>query len=242
MRASIRFRNSLFCLIFSIAFWLILIVPVQAQSLPYFAILSQPDEPLALHVLNRLSFGPKPGDLEHIQAIGIDAYLQEQLSPNNRLQPIDLEQKLDRLSSIFLTSPQLLQIFPQSIQGKKLTLEERNQFRRLIRSQAITARLLRATESPQQLQEIMTAFWFNHFNVSFDKGNNGILISSYENQALRPNVLGNFRDLLEATAKHPVMLTYLDNIRNQAPNSRNPKVGINGNYARELLELHTFST
>jgi uncharacterized protein (DUF1800 family) len=85
----------------------------------------------------------------------------------------------------------------------------------------------------------MTAFWFNHFNVSFDKGNNGILISSYENQALRPNALGNFRDLLEATAKHPVMLTYLDNIRNQAPNPRNPKVGINENYARELLELHT---
>ena len=239
MRASIRFRTSLFCLILSIAFWLILIVPVQAQSLPYFAVLSPPGEPLALHVLNRLSFGPKPGDLEHIQAIGIDAYLQEQLAPNNRLQPIDLEQKLDRLSSIFLTSPQLLQIFPQSIQGKKLTLEERNQFRRLIRSQAITARLLRATESPQQLQEIMTAFWFNHFNVSFDKGNNGILISSYENQALRPNALGNFRDLLEATAKHPVMLTYLDNIRNQAPNPRNPKVGINENYARELLELHT---
>ena len=120
MRASIRLRTSLFCLILSIAFWFVLIVPVQAQSLPYFAVLSPPGEPLALHVLNRLSFGPKSGDLEHIQAIGIDAYLQEQLSPNNRLQPIDLEQKLDRLSSIFLTSPQLLQIFPQSIQGKKL--------------------------------------------------------------------------------------------------------------------------
>ena len=85
----------------------------------------------------------------------------------------------------------------------------------------------------------MTAFWFNHFNIDGLKGRNQLFTASYENQSLRPNVFGNFRELLGATAKHPAMLFYLDNYRNQVPNPRNPKVGINENYARELLELHT---
>jgi uncharacterized protein (DUF1800 family) len=88
----------------------------------------------------------------------------------------------------------------------------------------------------------MTDFWFNHFNVFAEKGPDKIWVGTYERDAIRPYALGNFRDLVRATAVHPAMLFYLDNWQNTDPNSpvaRNRKIGINENYARELMELHT---
>jgi uncharacterized protein (DUF1800 family) len=98
--------------------------------------------------------------------------------------------------------------------------------------QATQARLLRATESSRQLQEVMVDFWYNHFNVFFDKGPDRVLVGAYEQQAIRPNALGRFRDLLEATAHHPAMLYYLDNWQSTAPNlagNRNQKRSLNEN-------------
>ena len=106
------------------------------------------------------------------------------------------------------------------------------------------AHLMQAIESPRQLQEVMVDFWYNHFNVYAQKGLDHLWIGNYERQAIRPYVLGHFRDLLEATAKHPAMLFYLDNWQNVDPDSfvrqgARKSRGINENYARELMELHT---
>lgn len=109
-------------------------------------------------------------------------------------------------------------------------------------------KLYRAIYSTRQLSEVLTDFWFNHFNVYLDKGADRFLVTAYERDAIRPNVLGNFRQMLEATAKNPAMLWYLDNWQSVSPDAvagmrggKNGKRarGLNENYARELLELHT---
>ena len=216
---------------------------VMFTAQPSSAASSQMIDPFELHVLNRLSFGPRPGDIEHIQNIGIESYIQEQLSSDSVRNNTELQQKLDKIPTFNLSAVQMLRTYlPKPKAGEKLSRRERRQFRRRSRNikvQAIKARLLQATESPNQLEEVMLDFWFNHFNVYANKRFNNLLIGPYDNQALRPYVLGNFRDLLFATAKHPAMLAYLDNVRNSAPHPRHPKWGINENYARELLELHT---
>jgi uncharacterized protein (DUF1800 family) len=105
-------------------------------------------------------------------------------------------------------------------------------------------KLLRAVYSNRQLDEVLTDFWFNHFNIYLDKGADRYLVTEYERAVIRPRVLGKFRDLLEATAKSPAMLFYLDNWQSVGPDTpqarggRNRR-GLNENYGRELLELHT---
>jgi uncharacterized protein (DUF1800 family) len=128
------------------------------------------------------------------------------------------------------------------------------------------AKVLRAIYSERQLDEVMTDFWFNHFNVFMDKGVDRLMITSYERDVIRPHALGKFEDLLVATAKSPAMLFYLDNWLSVGPDSpqglgipahpgpyarRYPQRprgnqgkrqdGLNENYGRELLELHTLS-
>jgi len=108
------------------------------------------------------------------------------------------------------------------------------------------AKVLRAIYSNRQLEEQLDDFWFNHFNVFLDKGADRYLVTEYERDSIRPHVLGKFRDLLEATAKSPAMLFYLDNWQSVGPNAPQPrgqgnkaKRGLNENYGRELMELHT---
>jgi uncharacterized protein (DUF1800 family) len=126
----------------------------------------------------------------------------------------------------------------------------RREFIRPVVLQAAHARLARAIDSPAQLQEVLVEFWFNHFNVFVGKGPVSVLAGAYERDAIRPFVLGRFRDMLGATAKHPAMLLYLDNAlsvkagyRAPAFAQANPNAtrlsGLNENYARELMELHT---
>jgi len=107
------------------------------------------------------------------------------------------------------------------------------------------SKILRAVYSSRQLDEVLADFWFNHFNVFLDKGADRYLITEYDQAAIRPHVLGKFRDLLEATAKSPAMLFFLDNWQSvgaNVPLPRGPNAvrrGLNENYGRELLELHT---
>jgi uncharacterized protein (DUF1800 family) len=115
---------------------------------------------------------------------------------------------------------------------------------RVIASDLSEAKLLRAIYSEKQLEEVLVDFWFNHFNVYLDKGADRYLVTSYERDAIRPHVLGKFRDMVLATAKHPAMLFYLDNWQSMDPALANQvrgrrRVGLNENYGRELLELHT---
>ena len=133
----------------------------------------------------------------------------------------------------------------------------------VVADELIQAKLLRAIYSERQLEEVMADFWFNHFNVFINKGADRVLITNYEQDVVRPRALGKFEDLLVATAKSPAMLFYLDNWLSVGPNSmqalnipahpgpryrpRNPNAnqkrrsGLNENYGRELLELHTLS-
>ncbi len=107
-----------------------------------------------------------------------------------------------------------------------------------VAAELVEAKLLRAAYSERQLSEVLTDFWFNHFNVFLDKGPDRYLTTSYERDAIRPHVLGKFSDLLRATAHHPAMLFYLDNWQSTAAGKGRAR-GLNENYARELLELHT---
>ena len=104
-------------------------------------------------------------------------------------------------------------------------------------------KLLRAIYSNRQLEEVLVDFWFNHFNVFLDKGADRYLVTAYERDVIRPRVLGEFRDLLEATAKSPAMLFYLDNWQSvgstASPARAAARRGLNENYGRELLELHS---
>jgi uncharacterized protein (DUF1800 family) len=194
------------------------------------------------HVLSRLSLGPRPSDRQQVEQMGVEAYIQAQLAPDSLPEPATLSARLDALSTLQLSE---LQLFEQSRANNNASDNVRRQAGRKraeIFQQAVQARLLRALESPRQLQEVMVDFWFNHFNVFEGKNLTGLWIQAYERSAIRPHALGKFGELLLATAKHPAMLFYLDNWRNSAPEgdrARGPFRGLNENYARELLELHT---
>ena len=150
---------------------------------------------------------------------------------------------------------------------QKETLLAMNNPEAVVVDELVQAKLLRTIYSERQLEEVMTDFWFNHFNVFIGKGADRVLITSYERDVIRPRALGKFEDLLVATAKSPAMLFYLDNWMSMGPNSMqalgipgrpgfngpyhypprgaNAKAkqsaGLNENYGRELLELHTLS-
>ncbi|MGS0743513.1 DUF1800 domain-containing protein, partial [Glaciimonas sp. GG7] len=158
-----------------------------------------------------------------------------------------LVEQLASLPTWQLTTTQLYQQYgPPSFPPNTATPEEKNQARQRankeITFQTHEARLWQATESPRQLQEVMTEFWFNHFNVFEGKEWVRYWTGEYEKNVVRPNALGNFRQLLGAVAHHPAMLYYLDNWLSSGVNTPQAKgrfKGLNENYGRELLELHT---
>jgi len=194
-----------------------------------------------------LAFGPREADLRHIEAIGVDRYIEEQLAPKAIDEPAELTEKLAALDTLKLDPVRLFAEYGplRPANGAKPDPEEqkaRRQRARVILEQAQQARIWRALYSRRQLQEVMTDFWFNHFNVFAGKGLDHLWIGAYEEQAIRPHALGKFRDLLGAVAHHPAMLFYLDNAQNAAPGSKGPngrEDGLNENYAREIMELHT---
>lgn len=209
-----------------------------------------------LHILNRLSFGLRPGDIESVKSQGIEAYIQSQLTPDTITQPPSLTQQLATLATLRMSPMEIMRDYQQNRVMKKAqqsnpeigmaanspSTSNATMSRRKILEEATQGRLLRAISSNRQLEEVLVDFWYNHFNVFSGKGRDRFLVGSYEEQAIRPHVLGKFRSLLETTAKHPAMLFYLDNWQNTAPNSpgaRGRYKGLNENYARELMELHT---
>ena len=234
--------------------------PVSVASTPTITI-SLPASPLSeeqkiLHVLNRLGYGPRPGDVERVGAMGLAAYLQQQLYPE-AIPDREVAQKLKSLATLSMTPAELMKEFPQpdpklrqKIANGELSRAEMMEMfppeKRPIRiiGELQSAKLIRAIESERQLEEVMVDFWFNHFNVFAGKGAVKWMLVSYEQDAIRPHALGKFRDLVLATARHPAMLFYLDNwmsVRNDLPSrpgGKGPK-GLNENYARELMELHT---
>jgi uncharacterized protein (DUF1800 family) len=300
-----------------------------------------------LHALDRLTFGPREGDVQHVRAAGLKKWVDQQLHPERIQENPYLEARLAPLESLRMTPLETVQHYPApamikaiadgrepmpddpvlraSVEriiarykvkkgesepdaaadlepalplGEILTAPELETLRngpavkkkdllealpadklenaliampRRMRQQLVNdaptsvrrtillldtpqqvvaydlleSKLLRAIYSNRQLAEELDDFWFNHFNVNYDKGADRFDIPSYERDAIRPHVLGKFRDLLEATAKSPAMLFYLDNFESVRPDAdakpkgKRSRRGLNENYGRELMELHT---
>src|SRR6185369_8637512 len=309
-----------------------------------------------LHVLNRLGFGARPGDVERVKAMGLENYINQQLNPE-KISDSGAENKLADLSTLNMTTAELYGKYPQpgqllrQLQARGMLPEnlaearenrvkgganakpgdeamsgpkapknnqtqppanppENEKYREAIQKyyrenglqqpQRIIAelqasRILRAVYSERQLQEVMVDFWTNHFNVFANKGADRWLLPAYDRDTIRPNALGNFSQLLLATAQSPAMLFYLDNFQSVSPDAnrdrgdrgamrrlldpqemqqrrerrqqrlgplqqqgtlpeqqqqmrrqqqqarpqQQARRGINENYARELMELHT---
>lgn len=208
----------------------------------------EPSSDLSItHALNRLAFGPTLEELQYVKGIGIEGYITEQLDPKSIPESVELRYRLAQLDTLKLNPVQLRQLYGPlpRLRGFKPNAEAEKAQReraRLVVQDAAEARVLRAVLSRRQLQEVMVDFWFNHFNVFSGKGLDDVWIGNYEQQAIRPFALGRFRELLFATSKHPAMLVYLDNTLSEAPDSsgaRGRQKGINENFAREVMELHT---
>jgi uncharacterized protein (DUF1800 family) len=258
----------------------------------------------AAHLLSRFSFGARPGEVDEVLQIGLENWLEQQLAAslpdtavNTRLQGMEaLTLSNEAIANTYLTPAQVIRIAVKNkliSKDSALTADKkeyRNQIKTImdqeglkpfmeLQTQLINQKIIRAAYSKNQLQEVLTDFWFNHFNVSLTKPQCQQFILTYERDAIRPNVLGDFNTILLATAKHPAMLEYLDNASSVSSNndlSRRPgriqaqkkieakinaqmaensngiangfiqqaisarKVqGLNENYAREVMELHT---
>ena len=313
----------------------------------------------AVQMLNRFTYGPRPGDVEQVLAMGPDQWFQQQLTPG-AIPNGALDKRLGDYPTLNMSAEQLLAVFPdrgavqQVAEGKRpyptdpllasvyevqvykllaeredkdharaeLTDEQKaaakkadqataariagelfalpksqrmaalnampvpdriafannapgdqrntlmadfssreretiyamqggvgSQYR--IADELAQARVLRSVMSERQLQEVMTDFWFNHFNVFINKDSDQWYTTVYEREVIKPHVLGKFRDLLLATAESPAMMIYLDNwlsigpdsvangVDPRNPNSKPGKRGLNENYGREVMELHT---
>lgn len=252
----------------------------------------------ATHLLNRFTYGAKPGDIDLIIKVGFEKWIRQQLNASQ--QDTALIALLEQYPALKLSNAEVVNQYP--IGGKLLKLaikdgiinkdsvdkSDKGAYKEKLNSymlekgmkrpaelyrQLINQKILRATYSNNQLQEMLTDFWFNHFNVSLTKKDCALFIPSYERDVIRPNALGKFEDLLLATAKSPAMLLYLDNFSSagtnnglsmdangrkkkmvakfeglQEPTSEqkvvrvlpgNKERGLNENYAREVMELHT---
>ena len=210
-------------------------------------------EQKGIHFLNRTSFGPTREEVQKLNRVGIRAYLDEQLHPERIPDPL-VEEKLATLKTMRLSSRELIDLYPtpqlakqRATQNPELTgRQDMMQGPRVVILELQQARLLRAVYTQRQLYEVMVDFWSNHFNIFAAKGADRWLSTSYDRDTIRPHALARFKDLLRATAQSPAMLFYLDNwlsaspdaaIARFAPNNR--RRGLNENYARELMELHT---
>ncbi len=317
--------------------------PAPAKPAP---IVQMTSDEKTLHALNRLAFGPRPGDLQSLDATGLKKWIEEQLHPESIAENSELEAKLEPMDTLRMSTPEMVQKYPpnflvkQMVDGKvpwpedpqtrmliqkvvqryrdklglatdpkdeftfeqalaevpedqreflrsgtpeqkvavlqSLTVEKqfdvattmpKDQKRKLFEAAPISmrrrmetfagtqlvvnqdladAKLFRAVYSNRQLEAVLTDFWYNHFNVFLDKGADRYMVTSYERDAIRPFVLGKFKDLLLATAQSPAMLFYLDNFQSVRSDmdgknlgAKRGKRGLNENYGRELMELHT---
>ena len=308
---------------------------VQAQETPSG---TPADRDEIVHVLNRVTFGPRPGDVEAVEKMGLRNYIEQQLHPET-IDDSVVEQEVSRFELLQMTSQQLANLYieerknnlkkqkkaaaatqnlaaaqnptagqpPAGNQAEAMqpadktavasgetqieppppqiqptpgqTPKERlasmvataNQYRSVAAiSQLEQAKLVRAVDSQRQLQEVLVDFWGNHFNIDVKKRICSVFKIPDDRDVIRPHIWGKFRDLLEASAKSPAMLLYLDNATNTVAHTVTPmeqaiserisaqmtqngngalappvavvgqkKGGINENYAREIMELHT---
>lgn len=246
----------------------------------------------AAHLISRFSFGATPGQVDEVANMGLEKWFAAQLEGGSEDEA--LEARLAGYESLRMSNSEIVQTYPKGSQVLRMAIrdgviekdavaKEKNAYKKEVTQymqekglqtqagllrQLMAQKILRAAYSNNQLQEVLTDFWFNHFNVAVSKGGVPQFITSYERDVIRPNVLGSFEALLLATAKSPAMLIYLDNtksavnkaattpmqqklrekrdarlkngMQNAAGRLKTPAMqGLNENYAREIMELHT---
>ena len=183
------------------------------------------------HVLNRLGFGPRPGDAEALRKTGVDRWIELQLWPERLVDP-RTKVALAAYKHLDKSPAQLRAEFPppgalrraadgQMTAADSQALRRRAREGRAFVGELMSARVARAVVSERQLEEVMTDFWLNHFSVFAGKNAQmRYYLSAYERETIRPRVFGRFRDLLGAVAHSPAMLIYLDNAISVADSSR----------------------
>jgi uncharacterized protein (DUF1800 family) len=256
----------------------------------------------AAHLLSRFTYGATPGQVDAVVKTGLERWFNQQLDA--ALPDDSLKQLLSNYDALKLSNAQIVNIYPKGGQAVRMAVKDgfinkdsvnktdRKEYKEQLAAymqqkglksqqelfrQFINQKILRAAYTQNQLQEVLTDFWFNHFNVSITKNDCAQFIPAYERDVIRPNALGKFDDLLLATAKSPAMLYFLDNFSSSGtdtnPNNQpavKPKMrfpnqqmagvndsssarlqllnkikpvkkasGLNENYAREVMELHT---
>ena len=193
-------------------------------------------------LIDRLTWGVTPSSAEHLKAVGVDRWIEEQLHPQATLAlPPLVQSQIEGMPDVHKFPFDIAVSFDQQAKSANQVADpDQKRAAQQVFQQAMNDRarqaaartILRALYGPDQLRERMVWFWFNHFNVHQYKGNIRILVGDYEDRAIRSYAMGRFRDLLSATLHHPAMLRYLDNADNEVGH-------VNENYAREIMELHT---
>lgn len=239
----------------------------------------------AEHLLSRFTYGPKTGDVDRVLKIGLEKWFMQQLEGD--LQDEELDKMLTQFDDINLSNTDVENKYPRSARVLRMAIKDGyidkdsvnkgNQaaYKKQIKDymemnglkpqqelyrQFINQKILRAAYTNNQLRELLTDFWFNHFNVSLTKNQCASFVPAFERDVVRPNVTGKFNDLLLATAKSPAMLIYLDNFSSSGQpitttrkdsvqikgsnkirkaQAKKKQGGLNENYAREVMELHT---
>src|SRR5882724_7738696 len=304
------------------------IVPVVADSKSKAATSGLTPDQKIIHLLNRIGYGPRPGDVERVKQMGIEKYIDLQLHPE-RIDDPAIEAKLANYPSLHMSLTEIQEKYPPpQLLARQLGLKQgknapvlppgegadentKREYRQQVMAyyqennirppqfllqELQSQKIIRAAYSERQLQEVMTDFWFNHFNIFWAKNADRNLTTDYKMSVIRPRTMGKFKDLLLATAKSPAMLVYLDNFQSMSPDAKLPdprqmrrqgalqrrpgalgggfgnprlndpnyrsqqndremqqqqrqaqvpagpkgrKPGINENYAREIMELHT---
>jgi uncharacterized protein (DUF1800 family) len=231
----------------------------------------------AIHLLNRFTFGCTPGQIDEVLQEGLEHWFEKQLQAS--FSDDSLKQRLSQYDALHLSNSEIVDLYPRGGREVRMAIKDgiinkdsvdkqadKKAYKAVLDQymkdkglrpqqdlykQFISQKILRAAYSQNQLQEVMTSFWFNHFNVAIVKNDCAEFIPDYERDVIRPKALGNFEDLLVNTAKSPAMLFYLDNFSSSvAPDTMKTNLkgfpqkagqlqGLNENYAREVMELHT---
>lgn len=218
-----------------------------------------------IQALNRLTFGPRPGDVLRVRQMGVDRWMAEQLAPDG-IEDGATDAFVAHFKTYDLPVGSLMRDYPQPQQlvrefktnrlsdsaAARMAIDSLRRSQARLTTDAQAARVARAVMSRRQLDEVMADFWENHFNVFAGKGGpERYYLADFDRSVIRPHALGKFRDLLGAVAHSPAMLYYLDNwesvadsgqptLTDRRPFRAGRKVrGLNENYGRELLELHT---
>lgn len=219
------------------------------------------EQEAALYLLNRFTFGPKPGQVEEVVKQGLENWFMAQLQANSDNEAVRLRlanypaltMPTDSIVNTYLQPAQLLRlaIAKGYVDKDSVDKSDRPAYREALKKmqadygfrpiqelqrELINQKVIRAVYSDAQLQEVLTDFWFNHFNVSLTKNQVQQLVLPYERDAIRPNVLNSFSSLLFATAKHPAMLLYLDNALSISNENDYAKRQLKG--AQRLLDLN----